>query len=70
MDHTYTHCRLMGLWDHSGLDHEGCRAVMYLCTYGEGEAVEKQLIPMHWTVNRNRAVNMMPEITAWSRAKG
>ena len=24
MDHTYTHCRLMGLWGHSGLDHEGC----------------------------------------------
>lgn len=44
----------MGLWGHSGLDHEdaGDHVFMY---YGEGDAVEKQLITHALDREQNRA---------------
>ena len=44
----------------------GCHVFMY---FGEGDAVEKQLITHALDSEQEQGRNMLPEITAWSRAK-
>ena len=43
----------------------GSHVFMY---YGEGDAVEKQLITHALDREQEQGRNMLPEITAWSRA--